>query len=1278
MTEDKQTKLIKEKINQRLIEEEMKESYMSYAMSVIVSRALPDVRDGLKPVHRRVLYTMNQLNLLPAKPFRKSATVVGNVMSRYHPHGDAAIYDALVRLAQPFSLRYPLVDGQGNFGCFTEDTKIALTDGRNLDFRGLIREHKKGKKNYTYTINKRGNIEIAEIKKARLTKKDQKIMKVILDNNEEIKCTLNHKFMLRNGTYKEAKDLKPGDSLMPLYLRLSTEKDKSKPSLQGYQMVHQPKTEEWVSCHSLADSWNLKNNIYGKSDGRIRHHMDFNKLNNNPCNIKRIRWKDHWSLHAEHASKLHKNEEYREKIAKGRKNFWKDPKNKEDYSKRLSKRNKENWKNKDYRKKMKVFLSEVNIEYIKKHPERRKEISKRATKTLKKLWKNPEYRERRINSLKERWENPIYRKEQTERMKKLSKKIWSDPKHKEYISKLTKKRWKHKEYRENIINAYKRKWETDPNFRSYFLKILTENGKKSNYNNFLRVCKKTIELHENLNEENYEKVRVNYNSRKGAGIIKFHIALEKFFDNNLERLYEELGIQTIKLNHKVKKIIFLKKTQNVYDLTIDHTHNFALASGVFVHNSIDNDPPAAQRYTETRLKKTAVTMMNDIEKDTVNFHPNFDNTLKEPEVLPATLPNLLVNGASGIAVGMATNIPPHNLTEVVDGIIYVIDNPQCEIKEITKHIKGPDFPTGASIIGNNGIKSAYQTGRGRIILRAKTEIGKQNIIVTEIPYQTNKAGLIESIADLVKEKKIEGIADIRDESDRKGIRVLIKLKQNVNPEIVLNQLFKHTQLEQTFSIILLAIVNGEPKVLNLKEIVECYIAHRKEVVTRRTKFDLEKSRKRVHILEGLKIALSNIDSVIKTIKSSKDAAQASEALQEKFKLTKEQAEAILDMKLQRLTSLEQGKIDEEHKGLVKLIRELEEILASEKRIFFIIKKELLEIKEKFGDTRRTRIQAGEKEEIEIEDLIHEQDIVITRTYAGYIKQSPLSSYRQQKRKGAGIIATGTKENDFVQDIFVTSNRNHLLFFTNSGQIHWLKAYELPEGKRYSRGKALINLLKLNKNEKVNEILPIQGLKQSGHLVFMTRQGIIKKTAISEYANPRKGGIKAINLKDNDEVVDVKLITGEDNIIIATRKGMAVKIRNKDIRPMGRAAAGVRGIKLKQDDEVMGMDLAAENEAILTATENGYGKRTILSDYRLIKRGGSGVINIKVTEKNGKVIGIKTVSDNDEVMFITKKGVTIRISASQISKTGRATQGVRIIKLKPGDHLVQIAKIAREE
>ncbi|MBU4502764.1 MAG: hypothetical protein KKA79_09285, partial [Nanoarchaeota archaeon] len=569
-----------EEIQRRLIEDEMKENYVDYAMSVIVSRALPDARDGLKPVHRRILFIMNQLGLQRNKPFRKSATVVGNVMAKLHPHGDSAIYETMVRMAQPFSLRYMLVDGQGNFGCFTKDTKIALTDGRNLSFGELVEEHKKGKKNYTYTINKNGNVEIAEIKNPRLTKKDQKIMKVILDNDEEIKCTLNHKFMLRDEIYNEAQYLKPKISLMPLYLRLSTKKDKLKPSLKGYKMVYQPKTNNWVPCHNLADAWNLKNNVYNKNAGRIRYHVDFNKFNNNPDNLRRIKWEDHWKLHAKHASKLHENEDYRKKIAAGRTKYWLEPENKKVHSRMLSERNKKNWMNPDYREKMCRLLSKVNKEYIKKHPEKRKEFSRRATQTLKKLWKNPIYRLKKSEALKEKWKNLEYRKEQSMRMKGLSDSLWSKQGHREHMSRLAKERW---------VN--------DKAFRDYFLNIFSQNGKKSNYNRFLKVCRKTFGLYNGINGKNYEKVRVSYNSRKGAGIIKFDTGLKKFFNNNLESLYQELA--STKMNHKVEEIIFLDKREDVYDITIEGTHNFALASGVFVHNSVDGDSAAAMRYCVT-------------------------------------------------------------------------------------------------------------------------------------------------------------------------------------------------------------------------------------------------------------------------------------------------------------------------------------------------------------------------------------------------------------------------------------------------------------------------------------------------------------------------------------------------------------------------------------------------------------------------------------------------------------------------------------------------------
>ncbi len=942
-----------EQIQNRLIEEEMKDSYIDYSMSVIVGRALPDVHDGLKPVHRRILFAMNDLGLSNNKPTKKSARVVGEVLGKYHPHGDIAVYDALVRMAQDFSLRYPLVVGQGNFGCFTKDTKVQLTDGRVLSFEQLIEENKENKRNFTYTIDNEKNIKVAEIKNPRLTIKKAQILRIVLDNRAEIKCTHNHLFMLRGGSFKEAKNLTNEDSLMPL-----------------------------------------------------------NKM--------------------------------------------------------------------------------------------------------------------------------------------------------------------------EMIATY---------------------------------------------------------------------------------------------NHKVISVEFLNEKQDVYDLTIENTHNFALSAGIFVHNSVDGDSSAHMRYTEVKLSKMGEELLEDIDKETVKLVFNFDNSTKEPVILPSKFPNLLLNGSSGIAVGMATNMPPHNLSEVVDATIKLIENPNITIEEIMQFIKGPDFPTGALILGRVGILNAYKTGRGQLKLRANVEIKEKRLIVTEIPYQVNKSLLIEGMADLVRDKRVEGISDIRDESDRKGMRIVIELKSNANPEVVLNQLYKHSQLQTTFGVINLALVAGQPKILDLKSLISSYVKHRKRIVTRRTQFELTKAEDRAHILEGLKIALNNIDSVVKVIKSSDSVENARSSLMKTFELTEKQAVAILEMRLQRLTSLETSKVRKEHEELVKLSIELKSILADESKIYNIIKQELSELKQKYHDERRTKIIDALDEEIEDEDLIKEEQVVITMTHQGYVKRLPIDTYKQQKRGGKGIIATETKEEDFVEHLFTSSTHNYILLFTDKGNVFWLKGYKIPDASRYSKGSNIVNMLNLEKDEKITSMIPIKEFKENEYLLMATKKGVLKKTASIEYSNPRKNGIIAINLRDNDKLVNVKLTDGNQKYIIASKNGLAVRFNEADARSIGRNATGVRGIRLSGNDEVIGLELATnDKDTLLTATENGYGKRSLIEDYRIIRRGGKGVINIKTSGRNGKVVAIKTVKDDHELMFITKKGILIRTGVSEISVVGRNTQGVRLMKLDSNDKLVNVARI----
>ena len=720
--------------------------------------------------------------------------------------------------------------------------------------------------------------------------------------------------------------------------------------------------------------------------------------------------------------------------------------------------------------------------------------------------------------------------------------------------------------------------------------------------------------------------------------------------------------------------------QSVYDALVrlaqDFSMRYPLIEGHGNFGSVDGFPAAAMRYTEARLDKISSEMLKHIDEDTVKFVPNYDGSTKEPTVLPASIPNLLINGSTGIAVGMATNIPPHNLKEVTDATVAMIDNPEITVDELMQHMPGPDFPTGGSIAGVKGIKSAYDTGRGKVTVLAKAEFeevkDKKKIIITEIPYMVNKSLLLEDIANLVRSKRVDGISDLRDESDRKGMRIVVELKQGATPEIVLNQLQKYSALRTTFGIIMIALVDNEPKILGLRDMLRHFISHRKEVTTRRLTFELEKSRLRAHILLGLKVALSNIDAVIKTIKGSKDPVMAKGLLVERFKLSERQSEAILEMRLQRLTSLETDKITKEHDDLVKRIKELREILDSEEMIFGIIKDELTEIKKKYGNDRKTIL----KEELIVldeQDLIPEEDVVVTMTHSGYVKRLPIVTYKSQGRGGKGIKGTGTKEEDFVENLFITSTHDSILFFTNKGKLFWLKGYDIPEGSRYSPGKAIINLLKLEEGEKITTLIPVKDFNK-GYLVMVTKNGLIKKTRLQLFSRPRSNGIRCITLRDKDELINVLSTDGYQKLIIGTKNGMAVKFDEIDIRPMGRGAAGVKAARLKSDDKIVGMDVVKEGLSLLTLTENGYGKRTELNDYRLIRRGGSGVINIKTSDRNGNVIGIKTISEEDEVFLITSNGIMMRTKIKNISKIGRNTQGVRIIKLNSGDKLNSIAKV----
>ena len=726
---------------------------------------------------------------------------------------------------------------------------------------------------------------------------------------------------------------------------------------------------------------------------------------------------------------------------------------------------------------------------------------------------------------------------------------------------------------------------------------------------------------------------------------------------------------------------------SVYDAMVrmaqDFSMRYVLIDGHGNFGSIDGDGAAAMRYTEARMSKISQYMLTDIEKNTVDFMPNYDDRLQEPTVLPASIPALLINGSSGIAVGMATNIPPHNLTEVIDGIIKIIDEDEVSDEELMKVIKGPDFPTEGIILGVEGIKQAYTTGRGKITVRAEAEIeemsnNKQRIIVSSLPYQVNKARLIENIARLTREKRIEGISELRDESDRiDRVRIVIELKRDANAQVVLNQLYKNTQMQDTFGIIMLALDHGQPKILTLRQCLDCYLEHRKEVVLRRTQFDLDKALARAHILEGLKIALDNIDEVINIIRSSYDDPK--ERLMERFGLTDIQAQAILDMRLKTLSGLQREKIEEEYKALMELIAHLREILNSEKLVFEIIKEELLQIKEKFGDERKTKIVAAEGE-FNVEDLIKEEQTVIALTHFGYIKRMPIDTYRSQKRGGKGISGISTREEDFVKQIFTASTHDTILFFTNKGKLYRLRGYEVPEAGRTARGTAIVNLLSLDPGEKVSAVIPLQNFAEGKYLLMATRNGLIKKTALAEYNSARKTGLQGITLKDDDELIGVRLTDGEDNVVLVTKKGMCITFDEKDVRPVGRTAQGVIGMRLDDDDMVIGMEsiIAGGQATLLAITENGFGKRTELDEYRVQNRGGKGVITYKITPKTGDIVGVRIATDDEDVMLITEKGTIIRINVKDISVLGRSTQGVTLMRTSDGGKVVSIETINPNE
>lgn len=1328
---DPQQKLVIEKISPVLIEDEMKRSYIDYAMSVIVGRALPDVRDGLKPVHRRIIYAMNEQGMTYDKPYKKSARIVGDVLGKYHPHGDIAVYDSLVRMVQDFSLRYPLIDGQGNFGCFTGDTKIKLLDGTEKSFEELAKLSP-DEIFYVYSVDEKGQIVVGEGKNARLTRRNAELIELTIDNGEKIRCTPDHRFMLRDGTYKEAKDLTPDDSLMPGYFDTAQIKE----GLNEYLRVFQPASGVYDFVHHIADEFNAQ-----KGDARVfggpfvRHHKNFNRMDNSPTNIVRMDFLEHLHLHAENITELWEDDEFRQiqkqgvkryydnhpEIREERRNKFINQNKQEEFRKEnasrssagikryysqnpqacaeISMRMKALWEDEDYRARMRTALA--NIEKRELSPEEKARIAQIISEKSRQMWKNEEKRSQIVEAIslalssekvraklsensRRNWQNPDYRAKYSEdHFSKMALKSWEKPETRIMHQEKIARQWQDESFcdqqRKGVIRSNEKRMQQNPSMMSELAACAASTlGKKwtdPEYKNTVMRQKiagyvaQLLKKYEVITPDVYES------NRDMKWIPRIETAL-KYFDN-----FDHLLTAAQNYNHHIISKQFLDGHADTYDITVDGYHNFLLASRVFVHNSIDGDSAAAMRYTEVRLGKISEEIFGDIDKETVDFVPNYDDSLKEPSVMPCKLPNLLINGSTGIAVGMATNMPPHNLGEVIDGITLVIDNPEAGLNDLFKVVKGPDFPTAGFIYGRQGIIDAFSTGRGSIKMRARANIedikGKEQIIVTELPYQVNKAKLIENIAGLVRDKKIAGITDLRDESDKDGIRIVMEISRQAQANIVLNQLYSHTQLEDSFGVINLALVDGQPRLLTLKDLMVNYINHRKQVIIRRTQFELRKAEQRAHILEGLIIALDHIDEVIKLIRASKTPDEARAGLVATFSLSEEQAKAILDMKLQRLTGLEREKIDAEYNELLNTIAWLKELLASEIKILSLIKTELADIRNRFADKRKTEIIESTGD-ILTEDLIPKEDVVINISNSGYIKRITVDSYRQQHRGGKGVIGMETKEEDFVSDLFIANTHNYMLFFTDRGKVYWLKVYGIPTAGRQARGTAIVNLLQIEPGEMITAYTPVSGFDEKHFLLMVTKKGTAKKTALTEFSNPRKSGIIAISLDEGDKLVSVKLTDGTKDAVIGTKHGKAIRFNENDVRSMGRTAGGVRGIRLVGEDEVVSAAVVEADSTLLTVTENGFGKRTIFEEYRSMNRGGQGVITIDVSIRNGNVVDIRTVHEDDEIMVTTSKGIVIRVPVNGIKVQGRNTQGVRIMKVDGGDRVVGVARLAKEE
>jgi DNA gyrase subunit A len=1244
MTDEEQPK--KEYI--RTLESEMKRAFIDYSMSVIMSRALPDVRDGLKPVHRRILYAMNDMGLTSRSAYKKSARVVGETLGKYHPHGDQAVYDSMVRMAQDFSLRYPLVDGQGNFGSVDGDSAAAMRYCVTGD---------------TLLLTEEGMMEIKDVSDEVETDIDLKIM------NYQHNVTKASKFF-NSGKHPT--------------IHLQT--------LQGYELEgsYNHPLLTWVNDNGLPHiKWkaledlsendfvvlNRKTNLFNIKEIKLQQYFppitnkqinfDLPKILNNDLAFLLGALVSEGSFHNNQILFNNANEEFYNLVKQAILNQFQKINL---YERKLKTSNCVELS--IYPKQIVQFLINIGLTQVKSDE---KEIPHTILKAKK---------ETIVAFLKGLFEGDgsvIFKTDK--RHGGHSIELTYNSKSKKLIYQLKTLLLNFgivttKPYVDKRNNCYKLIVSDISNIKKFRDEIGFACSKKSNilekvnlinedrmskndYIPFLSEYLRNKYDHQVIKKHNFDR----YNKLKE----KYEI-LASIVDSVDKKLLDELLKYEYFFN-QVKTIKPTNQEKNVYSLRVDSNCHSYIANGFTNHN------------TESRLAKISALMLQDIEKETVEWTDNFDGSLKEPLMLPAVLPNLLVNGSSGIAVGMATNMAPHNITEVIDGTIQVIDNPDISTADLMETIQGPDFPTGGIIYGRGGILQAYSEGKGLVRVRAKTHFEgdeKKKIIITELPYQVNKANLLKTIAELVKDKKIEGISDLRDESDREGMRVVIELKRDAIEDVVLSQLFKHTEMQTTFGINNLAIVEGEPKILKLKEIIQHFIEYRVLVITRRTNYDLKKAQEKMHILEGFMIALKNIDEVIKIIRASKTVDEAKQRLIQRFEFTDIQVKAILDLRLQKLTGMEIEAVERDYNETKKLIEQLEWLLSDKQHILDEIKRELIDIKEKFGDERRTQIVEGEID-IDMEDLIPVQDVVITITETGYIKRIPCETYRVQRRGGKGLVGMKTKEEDIVVDSFITSTHDYIMFFTNQGKCFWLKGYKIPEGSRHHKGKAIINLLpRLEEGEYVETAIPIHEFDENHYLVFATKNGIIKKTVLSAYSNIRVNGVRAINLDEGDELIETRLSDGNQTIMIATANGQACRFDEKETRAMGRVTRGVIGVRLRKGDKVVSMAVVGEEGNLLTITENGYGKRSPIQEYRKTHRGSKGVRTIVTNERNGKVLWVREVEEDDEIMLTSREGMMVRIPVNGIRVQGRNTMGVTIMRLNEDDKVVSVAKIVEKD